>query len=429
MPPRRLVRVQNFKVASDDDARAAQFAQDVGHQLVIADQLVVQPDVAEREADLFEQVENQFQFHVHQRLAGHAAVKDRDPDDGIAAVDRHGDLRAKQFKFFLHLAVIEGFRAVAAEDAAQPVDLRADAGVQREFKMFEQAGGNSDGRSRAQPPRIFRRHGFRERRAGTVQKNRRAVDAQNFPEELQKLPEHRLGIERVREDRRKIAQHIERLRVAQKLSGGVGVSRRARKNGGVAGRDHRRRTRRRRVPKPIQHGVEQSLADRLGQNERDAAQKSFFFPLGLNLFGVGDDGRLGVAPADALDDPDAFDAHEVGVEDAGGGQTVNQQRFALVGTVAVNHAVLFRIQTRADGGGKIRMGRQNQNGLHGLFEPKWVCLTAVIRKSFSTDKARRSMWKLGKLLQIGCSANCTDEFLSFAGEVQSVTGGAAGLQP
>ena len=54
VPPRRLVCVQHFQVAADDDARAAQFAQHVGHHLVVAGELVVQPDVAEREADLFE---------------------------------------------------------------------------------------------------------------------------------------------------------------------------------------------------------------------------------------------------------------------------------------------------------------------------------------------------------------------------------------
>ena len=59
MPAGGLVGVQHLQVAPDDDARAAQFAQHVGHHLVIAGELVVQPDVAEREADLFEQMENQ----------------------------------------------------------------------------------------------------------------------------------------------------------------------------------------------------------------------------------------------------------------------------------------------------------------------------------------------------------------------------------
>src|SRR5258708_19937368 len=38
--------------------------------LVIAGELVVQPDVLHRESELFEQVENQFQFSVGQRLTG-----------------------------------------------------------------------------------------------------------------------------------------------------------------------------------------------------------------------------------------------------------------------------------------------------------------------------------------------------------------------
>ena len=58
MTPRGLVRVQHLQVAPDDDAGAAEFAQDVGHHLVVAGQLVVQPDVAQRETDVFEQMEN-----------------------------------------------------------------------------------------------------------------------------------------------------------------------------------------------------------------------------------------------------------------------------------------------------------------------------------------------------------------------------------
>ena len=51
-----------------------------------------------------------------------------------------------------------------------------------------------------------------QRRARAVQKNGGAVDAQDFAEEQQKLFQHRLGVQRVREDGRKIAQHVERLR-------------------------------------------------------------------------------------------------------------------------------------------------------------------------------------------------------------------------
>ena len=50
------------------------------------------------------------------------------------------------------------------------------------------------------------------RRTGPVQKNGSAVDAQDFAEKRKELVQHRLGIQRVGEDGRKIAQHIERRR-------------------------------------------------------------------------------------------------------------------------------------------------------------------------------------------------------------------------
>ncbi len=145
MAARGLVRVEHLQVAPDDDAGAAQFAQHVGHHLVVAGKLVVQPDVAEREADLFEQVENQFQLDVHQRFAGDAPVKNGDADNRPAVGNGHGDLRAQQFKFLLRLDVGARLVAVAAQNAAEPGNLAADAGIQRQFKMFEQAGRKADG--------------------------------------------------------------------------------------------------------------------------------------------------------------------------------------------------------------------------------------------------------------------------------------------
>ncbi len=135
-----LVGVEHAQVVSDDDAGAAEFAQYAGHHLVIAGELVVQPDVAEREADLFEQVENEFQLNVDERFAGDAAVEHGDPDNAFAAGNGHRDLRAEQFKFLLRLAVSAGFFAVATENPAEFGKLGAQAGIQRKFKMFEEAG-------------------------------------------------------------------------------------------------------------------------------------------------------------------------------------------------------------------------------------------------------------------------------------------------
>ncbi len=120
----------------------------------------MQPDVAQREADLFEQMENQFQLGVGERFAGDAAVKHGDADDAVAVGHRHGHLRAEHFKFLLRVGIGAGFVAVAAQNPAEPDDLPADAGIEREFKMFEQAGRKADGGRGAQPARVFRRYGI-----------------------------------------------------------------------------------------------------------------------------------------------------------------------------------------------------------------------------------------------------------------------------
>ena len=116
MAARGLVGVKHLQVAPDDDAGAAQFAQHVGHHLVVAGELVVQPDVAEGEADLFEQMENEFQLDVDERFAGDAPVENGDAGNRFAVGNRHGDLRAEQFKFLLRLDVGARLVAVAAEN-------------------------------------------------------------------------------------------------------------------------------------------------------------------------------------------------------------------------------------------------------------------------------------------------------------------------
>ena len=365
MPSRGLVRVQHLQIAPDDDAGAAQFAQHVGHHLVVAGQLVVQPDVAEREADLFEQMENQFQLHVHQWFAGYAAIKRGDANNRVAAGDGHGHLRAKQLKFLLRLPVGARLIAVAAENAAELGDLRTDAGIQRQLKMFEQPVGQTDGRSRAQPPRVFRRHDLGERRTRTVEKNGGAVDAQNVAEKLQKLFQHRLGIERVREDGRKIPQHVQRLCGVHEAAAGLRIHGGARENGGVARRHIGHRARRGgRSPKLFQDGIQQPLPHRLGQDVRDAVQKRLLFPVRLRRIRVGDDGGFFVVPAQALDVQDAFDAHELGVEDDRAGEAVDDERLGLVHIEPVDDAVFLGIQRRADGLREVGMGGQNQDRLH-----------------------------------------------------------------
>ena len=96
----------------------------------------------------------------------------------------------------------------------------------------------------------------------------------------------------------------------------------------------------------------------------DAVQEGFLLPFGLAVGGVGDDGEFGGAAAQAFNDPDAFDAHQVNVQNARAGQSVREQRFGFLDTEAVDNAVLLRIQTRANCFREIRMSGQNQNGFH-----------------------------------------------------------------
>ena len=196
MPFRGFVRVQHFQIVADDDACAAQFAQHVGHHFVIAGNLVVQPDVAERQGDLFEQMENQFQFRIDERFAGDAAIENGDADKPNSVGDRHGDLRAKHFKFLSRVGVGAGLVAVTSQNPSQPHDLAADARIKREFKMFEQAGRKTDGsgrRAKETLAAVFPRNGSGDWRTRTVQKNGGTVDAHHFAKEGQELIQHRLG--------------------------------------------------------------------------------------------------------------------------------------------------------------------------------------------------------------------------------------------
>ena len=108
--------------------------------------------------------------------------------------------------------------------------------------------------------------------------------------------QHRLRIERVCENGRKIAQHIERLRRVGKSRSGVRVVDGARENRGVAGGDILNRTRRNsRRGKFFQNGIQQPTTDGLGQNVIDAAQESFLLPVGRIIGRVGNERRLGIA--------------------------------------------------------------------------------------------------------------------------------------
>ena len=201
--------MQHFQVAPDDDAGAAQFAQHIGHQLIVVRDLVVQPDVAEREADLFEQVENQFQLGVGERFAGDAPVENGDPDDAVAVGNRHGHLRAKQFKFYLRSVSARASslsrRKIRPSRTICPPMPESSESSKCSSRPAERPMAEAARRRRLSSGKMASFSG----RTGAVQKNRGAVDAQDFAEKQKELLQHRLGIQRVGEDGRKIAQHFE----------------------------------------------------------------------------------------------------------------------------------------------------------------------------------------------------------------------------
>ena len=204
-----LVGVDDAEVTADDDARAAQFAQDVGHHLVVGGELVVEPDVADAQADVFQKVEDQLELVVDELFAGDAAIEHGQADDGFAVQDGYGHLGAKQFKFLLRLDVGAGLLAVAADDPAQAEDLSADAGVEGEFKMFEQAGGEADGAGGAEAAAFGPRNVPAEGDVGLAEEGGGAIDAEGLAEKKQELLEQPFRVERVGQDAGIIAQDFE----------------------------------------------------------------------------------------------------------------------------------------------------------------------------------------------------------------------------
>jgi hypothetical protein len=68
--------------------------------------------------------------------------------------------------------------------------------------------------------------------------------------------------------------------------------------------------------------------------------------------------------AEAFDDPNSFDPHQVHVENARARQAMRQKRFGFIYIEAMNDPVLIRVQTRTNGFGEVWVRRQNQNGFH-----------------------------------------------------------------
>lgn len=92
---------------------------------------------------------DQLQLRVGEGFAGDAAVQGSDADEGLAVENGDGHFGAQQLKLLAHLGVVERFGAVAPEDAALPEEKAADAGVEGEFEVAEEAGGQADGTGRS----------------------------------------------------------------------------------------------------------------------------------------------------------------------------------------------------------------------------------------------------------------------------------------
>ena len=305
--------MKDGQVAADDDTGAAEFAQDAGHHFVVAGQLVVQPDVLDRQAQLLKQVENQLQFRIDQRFARDAAVKDGHAHQGFPVQNGHGNLRAEQFKFLLCLDVGAGFLAVAAQNAARAEKMAADAGfegqsnvraVRGTSRWRRQCAGGGFRRQVAAPPKG----------RGLAQENRRAVDAENFAQEQQELlsiPSAFNEWVRMAEKSRStlrvmgrigedcLPQHLGILEMPDGWGGG-GVC----QTTGVAQRRSRSV-----VSMRMRTGLVSTCVTSL--------QIGFLFPFGLFGAGVNDDGAFRVAAAQFLQNPQPLNAGQFDIQNAG----------------------------------------------------------------------------------------------------------------
>ena len=103
--------MQQRQVGADDDTSAAQVAQNVLHHGMAVGQLVMQPDILDGHADLFEQMKDERQFLVVQRLPGDASVEDGHAHERFAIEHRHGHLRPQQLELLLDLQIRKRFLA------------------------------------------------------------------------------------------------------------------------------------------------------------------------------------------------------------------------------------------------------------------------------------------------------------------------------
>src|SRR5438132_9821876 len=175
---------------------------------MVCRQLIVQPDVLNRQPKLLEQMEDEFQLRIHQRLTSDAAVESGYANQRLPIQNGNGDLSAEEFEFFFNPGIGKSFFTFAPENSALAKEEAANAGFEGQFKMFEQAGRQPDGASRTQPAPCFNRGPFAKSAEGVAQENGGAINGHNLPKLQKKLPQHRFRPQRVRQNGREIAQHL-----------------------------------------------------------------------------------------------------------------------------------------------------------------------------------------------------------------------------
>ena len=208
--PLDIVIADQRQIGPDAQAAFPGGVQDADHHLVVARQLVVEPNVANRQSQRFEQVENQFQFGVGERIAGQAPIERRNADQSFAIQNRNGHLNPQQFKFLLDFQVALHVGVISPQDAPLAIEVSADAGFEAQLKVLQQTGGQAHGANGAQPPVLRAGRGFAEAGRELAQKHDRAVYADDFAQQEQELLEQSLGIQRMSQNTGKISQNIQR---------------------------------------------------------------------------------------------------------------------------------------------------------------------------------------------------------------------------
>lgn len=359
-----FVGVEDGEIAGDDDAAAAELAEDLGHHLGVGGELLVEPDIAEGEAEGFEEVEDEFQFGVGERFAGEAAVEDGDADEGFAVGDGDGDLDAEEFELLLHGGVGEDFAGVASEDAAMAEEVAADAGFGAELEVFEEALGESDCAGGVEETFCGAGAWIDEGAAGGAEEDGGAIDAEDFAELQEELFEESFGAERVAEDGGEIAEGVQAgagggrgvglgwFRGCERVGGGFGGW----GEGGIGGWGGR-------GGEPFEQGVQEPGFDGFAEDMADAVEVGILLPLPVTGACDDDDGARGGAAPDLLDHPDSLDVGVFHVDDAGVEQGGIEEGFGFLGIEAVDDAATFGIDSSTH--------RIHHLGVRGQYEERF----------------------------------------------------------